>query len=303
MQEHIETRGRLRCGRYRTIVKRHRDVRRKSEWYLQLVESRDSRKSRLHYVANSPVPGLALVERRVSQPRATIVCVHGGLDRGRSFRRLAQYTDEFDLVSYDRRGYQRSRALGPLSFAHHVDDLLAVAGREVENGSVIIFGHSYGGVISMGAAVQEPGLAELVVTYESPIPWVLYREGSQPPIGDTPAIEAENFFKRMTSEAAWDHLTIMEQESRQLDGPALVCDLQSLREGELFDVNSLLKGTICLHGDGMLGGYYHALCARLVEKNPNVRAIELAGVGHGAHLTNPQVLGALLRQLAQESDA
>ncbi|HEY5010734.1 MAG TPA: hypothetical protein VIH73_06215, partial [Acidimicrobiales bacterium] len=68
----------------------------------------------LHFVANSPVRGLAVAERRVEHPEATVICIHGGLDRGGSFARLARRIDRFDLVTYDRRGYQASRELQPL---------------------------------------------------------------------------------------------------------------------------------------------------------------------------------------------
>ena len=35
----------------------------------------------LHYVDHSPVRGLAIAERRVEEPEATLICIHGGLDR------------------------------------------------------------------------------------------------------------------------------------------------------------------------------------------------------------------------------
>jgi pimeloyl-ACP methyl ester carboxylesterase len=63
-------------------------------------------------------------------PEATLICVHGGLDRGGSFARLARRINAFDVVTYDRRGYQGSRDLQPLSFELHVEDLLALARRE-----------------------------------------------------------------------------------------------------------------------------------------------------------------------------
>ena len=72
----------------------------------------------LHFVANSPVAGLAVAERRVESPLATVICIHGGLDRGGSFARLARRMELFDLVAYDRRGYQGSRDLGPLGLEY-----------------------------------------------------------------------------------------------------------------------------------------------------------------------------------------
>ena len=41
---------------------------------------------------------------------ATVVFVHGSLDRGESFRRVMRRLPELTTVTYDRRGYQGSRA-------------------------------------------------------------------------------------------------------------------------------------------------------------------------------------------------
>src|SRR5665213_3502756 len=67
----------------------------------------------LHFVSSTPVPGLAVAERRVANPEATLICIHGGLDRGGAFARLARRCERFDVVTYDRRGYQGSRRAAP----------------------------------------------------------------------------------------------------------------------------------------------------------------------------------------------
>ena len=179
----------------------------------------------LHFVAESPVAGLAVAERRVVRPEATVICVHGGLDRGGSFARLARRTDRFDLVTYDRRGYQGSRELAPLGIANHERDLIALARHEVEGRPIIFFGHSFGGDVAYGAAIAEPSVACLVVTYEAPLPWILRRHGTGAPLGDDPDLEAERFFRRVVSDGAWERLSERERDSRRRDGPALVDDL------------------------------------------------------------------------------
>ena len=254
----------------------------------------------LHRVTSSPVDGLAMAERRVDRPRASIVCVHGGLDRGGSFARLARRTDDFDLVTYDRRGYQGSRALGPLGLAHHVDDLLAVARSEAARGPVILFGHSYGGVVALGAMVAEPSLAQLGILYESPMPWVLQRESARAPLTSDPALEAEQFFRRMVSNSAWERLSDVEKDARRLDGPALLSDLTSLHGGdEVLDVAQLKVPTYYLYGDADVArrDYYRALCAKLTAMNGAIRSREIAGAGHGAHLSKPDHLAALIASL------
>ena len=251
----------------------------------------------LQWVSESPVGGLALAERRVANPDATIICVHGGLDRGGSFARLARRTDAFDLVTYDRRGYQASRGLEPINLELHVDDLLTLAAVEAQRGPVIFFGHSFGGVVALSAAVSSPGTPSLVVVYEAPMPWVLTRPSSRPVPGDDPRVVAEQFFRRMVSKDAWDRLSEAERESRRLDGPALLSDLRRLRLGIPFDLAQLPTPTVYAHGDWLLAPYYRQLCKKLIKLNPLVTSHELSDAGHGAHLSNPDQLAALFRDL------
>lgn len=238
-----------------------------------------------------------VAERRTGEPVATIVCVHGGLDRGGSFARLARRTNNFDLVAFDRRGYQGSRALSPVTFDLHIDDLVAVATREAGRAPVILFGHSFGGVITFAAAQRHPGLAALVVNYEASLPWVLARPSGRPaPTDDAPA-EAERFFRRMVSNGAWERLSESEREARRLDGPALLVDLAVLRGDAPFELTTLSTPAAYVHGDWQLAPYYRALCLELEKLNPSIATIEMVKAGHGAHLSNPDQLANLIATL------
>ena len=249
-----------------------------------------------------PVPGLAVAERRVTHPQASVICVHGGLDRGGSFARIARRLEQFDLVTYDRRGYQGSRALGVGTHDEHVADLLALIRAERENARVLIFGHSVGGVVALGAALAEPALVDLAVAYESPLPWVLPREHSRSILGEDPREEAEVFFKRMVSRSAWERLSDAEKESRRLDGPALLADLRSVRANAPFDLSDLATSATYVHGDGVLAPYYRELSALLASRYA-IRTVEMTGAGHGAHLANPDQLAELLATLWQDTCA
>ncbi len=253
-------------------------------------------------MASPPVPGLAVAERRVEHPLASVICVHGGLDRGGSFARIARRLERFDLVTYDRRGYQGSRALGVGTHDEHVTDLLALIRAEQANSPVLVFGHSVGGVVALGAAIAEPGLVDLVVAYESPLPWVLPREHSRPVLGEDPREEAEIFFKRMVSRSAWERLNDAEKESRRLDGPALLADLRSVRASAPFDLSDLSTSAAYVHGDGMLAPYYRELAALLASRYA-MRTVEMTDAGHGAHLANPDQLAELLTTLWQDTCA
>ena len=252
----------------------------------------------LHFVTNSPVPGLAVAERRVQDPEATIICIHGGLDRGGSFARLARRTDRFDFVTYDRRGYQGSRDLGPLGFDNHVSDLIALARREDGDRAIILFGHSYGGVVAYGAAVADETLSRLVITYEAPLPWVMQRDGTGLPLGEDPQLEAERFFRRVVSDSAWEHLSALERDSRRRDGPALVSDLASLRTpAPPFDIASLRVPAVFVYGDVLAPDFYRSLSVELARINPLIRSRQVVNAAHGAHLSIPDQLGTLIGEL------
>ncbi len=258
----------------------------------------------LHFTGDSPVPGLAVAERRVQHPEATIICAHGGLDRGGSFARLARRTDRFDFVTYDRRGYQGSRNLYPLGLEHDRNDLLALARREAARGPVILFGHSFGGVVTLAAAIAEPTLAQLVVVYEAPLPWILRRQVSRTLFSDDPSLEAERFFRRQVSDYAWERLSELQRASRRADGPALLSDLTGLRgQRGPFDLAALRVPAHYLYGDGPISDYYQSLCVELRRINPAIASRALHDATHGAHLSVPDQLIAVIESLWSETCA
>jgi pimeloyl-ACP methyl ester carboxylesterase len=258
----------------------------------------------LHFVSSTPVPGLAVAERRVANPEATLICIHGGLDRGGSFARLARRCERFDVVTYDRRGYQGSRALQPLDLDHHVSDLLALARQESARGPVILFGHSFGGVVALAAGAAEPSLTSLELVYEAPLPWILRRDGTRAPLSKDPEVEAERFFRRIVSDAAWERMSELERQSRRLDGPALLSDLTILRDGVApFDLARLEIPTTFIYGDGLAPEFYKALSAELAVLNPLIESRNLVNAAHGAHLSVPDQLAQLIEERWDESCA
>jgi pimeloyl-ACP methyl ester carboxylesterase len=252
---------------------------------------------RLHFTSNSPVKGIAVAERRVLDPEATIICVHGGLDRGGSFARLVRRLDTFDVVAYDRRGYQGSRDVTPLGFQYHGDDLYALVAQEAQTAPVIVFGHSFGGVVALGAAARDATPIQLVVNYESPVPWILQRQNVRPILSEDAKAEAESFFKRMVSEHSWNRLSEQERESRRLDGPALLGDLSSLQSDvALFNLADLKTPFTYVFGDGARVEHYRALSQAMVKVNPTITSVEIFNAGHDAHIRNPDQLAGVIRQ-------
>ena len=244
----------------------------------------------------SPVTGLAVAERRVDDPVAKLICVHGGLDRGGSFARLARRVERFDVIAYDRRGYQGSRASGPAALDRHIEDLVALASIEASHRPVMVFGHSFGGVVSFGAALRDPSLFTQVINFEAPLPWVLARDHRRVDPDTDPSEEAERFFKRMVSVETWERLSEAERDSRRLDGAALVADLAVLNQPEPFHVADIAVPTIYAFGNWARAPYYRQLTALLHSLNPLIEGVELPDAGHGAHLSHPDQLARLIER-------
>lgn len=250
----------------------------------------------LRYLEPSPLGQLALAEHRVSAPRATVIAIHGGLDRALSFTRLSRRLDDFDVVAYDRRGYQRSRDLGAGSLDDHVEDLQQVIAWAAPSGPVILFGHSFGGLVAMALSARRSASVQVVVAYESPLPWVVARPSPTPVPGPDPSLEAERFFRRVVSDASWERLGAVEQESRRRDGPALSADLIEMTSAlSPFEVTEIDVPVRYLYGDQSAGPYYHALAERLEHLSPWFSTRQVAGAQHGAHLSHPDVLAHEVR--------
>lgn len=262
--------------------------------------TRTDRPGTLHFVADGPVAGLALARRPLEHPRATLVCVHGALDRAASFARLTRRLRDVEVVAYDRRGYQGSRDLGVGDLADHVEDLVRVVAAATP-GPVVVLGHSFGGLVAMGATLRAPESIAAVVAYESPFPWLVRRPGAPTPAGDDPRLEAERFFRRVVSDAAWERLNERQRDSRRADGPALRADLTALTGPRPFDPADLAVPVVYAFGGAGHAAHYRTLARALEDVNPLVRAVEIPGAVHGAHLSSPDELAALVETALEDA--
>lgn len=115
-----------------------------------------------HIISND---GTKIGYRQIGKGEGLII-VHGTGRISQNYRKLAHaLADNFTVYTYDRRGRGLS---GPLATSHsivkEVEDLVALT---AETNAKYVFGHSFGGVISLQAAAL-PGIKKLAV-YEPPI--------------------------------------------------------------------------------------------------------------------------------------
>ncbi len=272
----------------------------------------------LHVTARPAVDGVA-----------TVVFVHGSLDRGDSFRRVMRRLPDATAVAYDRRGYQGSRGGGVVGLGGHIEDLLAVmeearTGGGPEAGSsagrdrpVVAIGHSLGGDVVIGAALAEPALFDAIAAFEPPMPWLGFRRDvgagagggagagtgmPWPAMAEDPGVEVERFFSRMVGASAWAHLTEAGRESRRADGPALVADLRSFRsEVPPFDVTALEVPAVFGMGGPTSRPHHRRTVEWLGANVPNGVVYEIAGAQHGAHLSHPDHFASMTRLVIERA--
>jgi pimeloyl-ACP methyl ester carboxylesterase len=251
---------------------------------------------------------LHVITRSAADPgAATVIFVHGSLDRGESFQLAMRRLPEFATVAYDRRGYQGSRAGGVVDLRGHMEDLLSIAGtaRADAGGPVVAIGHSLGGDVVIGAALASPEAFDAIAAFEPPMPWLgLRRNGGRPwppPSGD-PGLEAERFFCRMVGEGAWARLNEKKRAERRADGPALVADLRGFRvEGAPFDVTALNVPSVFGRGGPQSAEHHRKTVEWLATNVPGAVMYEIANAQHGAHLSHPDHFAAMTRLVVERA--
>lgn len=248
----------------------------------------------LHVVEPAPDPTAA---------EPVVVFIHGAMDRGTSFARVARHLPDRRWVRYDRRGYGGSVAAGVGDLATHVDDLWSVLGGQ----PAVVVGHSLGAVIALSAAVEAPDQVRGVVAFEPALPWEPWwragSAGSQALAagGDGSEVDAgavaERFMRTMLGEGRWRRLPPGTRAQRRAEGPALIADLRSMR-AERAPVAPGLVRVPAVVGFGSETSDRHRRGAEQVAAGlPHGELRCIDGAGHGAHLSHPPEFAALVRQL------
>ena len=234
--------------------------------------------------------GLHVVERGAGAPGPLVVLVHGSLDRGASFARVAaaEALAGLHTIRYDRRGYGRSLDAGPpAALDDHVEDLLAVvAGRPA-----VVVGHSFGGVVALVAATRAPEVVRAVAAFEPPQPWLPWWPETS--AGGAAAVvappdAAEAFLRRMVGDARWEALPQGTREARRREGTALAAELASVRTAAVPPFDAARLAVPLVVGRGTRSpDHLRRSAGELAASVPGTPLVELRGADHGAHLTHP----------------
>jgi pimeloyl-ACP methyl ester carboxylesterase len=244
------------------------------------------------------------VPDRAGADAPLVVLVHGSLDRAGSFARVIRRLDDLHTMTYDRRGYHRSRHVVPVhaTLDGHVDDLLSI----IDGRPAVVVGHSYGGDIALGAALRTGGSSHIraVAAFEPPMPWLGSWATRPGTAGQSrqhslhhadPGQVAERFFRRMVGDSAWDRLPEATKEARRADGAALAAEIAAIRVTEApFDVTTLTVPVVFGRGSDSLP-HHRASADWLVANVAGSELVEIEGAAHGAHLTHPDGFARFVR--------
>jgi pimeloyl-ACP methyl ester carboxylesterase len=246
------------------------------------------------------VDGLAVKRFTAPDPRASVVIVHGTMDRASSFRRVVRHLADVEVIIYDRRGYAGSADAGlSPTLDGQLDDLEAVMSVAGDRPTVLA-GHSFGALLCLHEAVRRPDEVAALLAWEPPVPWLDWYRG---PVGDaasrmgeagTPEDVAEFFMRGMIGDRLWSRLPASMKAERRSEGATLVADLAMARDPAMeVDFSAVRVPTIA--GCGAESPPRFGRSARLVMAEvPDAMLVEVADSDHGVHLSHPAEMAALV---------
>jgi pimeloyl-ACP methyl ester carboxylesterase len=237
-----------------------------------------------------------------------VVAVHGSMDRGTSFARVRLALADLHFVTYDRRGYHRSRQAAFLGqdFDGHVLDLFEVLETVgAAEGSLVLLGHSFGGDIVLAAAEQKPASFTGIVAFEPPLTWRPWWPSAQPGSwmdSPDPGDAAEAFIRRMIGDERFERLPLRTREDRRKEAPALLAELRSLRSKGLPGTEppfrpDRISVPVVIGRGSRTNAHQLRGTSELAGEIPGAVLWEIPGAAHGAHLTHPRELAAMVRRV------
>ena len=229
-----------------------------------------------------------------------VVLIHGSMDRSTGFAKIAHRLEhQARIVRYDRRGYARSCDVGPpFGIDEQVADLVGVLGGRA---AVAVVGHSYGGNVALAFAERHGRQVAAVGVYEAPMPWEPWwpdgsAGGSAVARGPREGTEAaaEQFMRSIIGDGVWDRLPQSTRNQRRAEGVALVPELTDVRERPPYDAARIQVPAIVARGENAREHHIRGTAA-LVQGLPRATTLVLAGAGHTAHTTHPDLFTDFVR--------
>jgi pimeloyl-ACP methyl ester carboxylesterase len=234
-----------------------------------------------------------------------LVMVHGAGSARWGFDLVRPLLEPYFTVwALDRRGRGDSADGGKYDIAREFDDVAAVVG-EAGDGA-LLFGHSYGALVALGAATRLPGLPNLAL-YEPPMGGVLaadeWIERFEADLEGGRRSRAVRTFLRDVGGYTEAEIDAMEEtpvwEKRLAVAPTVPRELRSERDLERGDLGLTRLRQPCLLLVGSESpGWARRSTESFAASIAGSRVRTLEGQGHGAAVSAPERLAEeLLRFL------
>jgi pimeloyl-ACP methyl ester carboxylesterase len=217
-----------------------------------------------------------------------LVFIHGVMDRGRSFLRVKSRLKSRAILIYDRRGYGSSRNLNQ-PFNSTVEDSIFDLSQLISNYKVILIGHSYGAVISLGACLKLDNIIGAVI-YEAPLSWLPWWATMNSPSSkiftdQSPKEAVDNFMNNVLGPDRWKRVKPTLKEDLYQQGDVLIAELANLRTSQPFNINEITQPIILSFGSESTDRQKKGM-RYLSENILNSQVVEILGAKHNAHMTH-----------------
>ena len=122
------------------------------------------------------VPGAQLFYE-VSGSGPLLILIPGAAGVGEVFRPLAHHLiSQYQVVTYDRRGFSRSLLDGPQDYDHRLatdaDDVQRLI-EHLTDQPAIVFGNSLGAIVALEVLTHSPEWVQTIVAHEPPVVFLL----------------------------------------------------------------------------------------------------------------------------------
>ena len=218
-----------------------------------------------------------------------VALLHGVLDRGRSFERVAALLhDEARTIRYDRRGYDGMPDDDYADIWGHADDLLGL----LDGRPAVVVGHSFGGMTALAAARQAPELVRAVVLYEMAVAWAP-EWNDAPMIGVLADPDPEGAGLRLLF-PDFDSLPAEVRARRRAQAAAFIAEERSVRIGRpAFSFADVHVPVLYGRGDQPV---FEGVVEHLRRHLPRFADVRLPGSGHDPHRHEPERFADLVRR-------
>ena len=244
-----------------------------------------------------------------------LVFLHAGVADRRMWRaQIAEHSDHYQAVAYDRRGFGATRSADEVF--SHVEDLRAVLD-QLSSSSVALVGCSQGGRIAIDFALAYPQRVNRLVLIApaisgAPAPETfpddiqvqleaLDEAEAANDLGRVNALEANLWLDGPTSPsgrvAGEVRDLFLDMNETALRAPALTQELES--PAAYARVSELTSPVLVIWGE-LDFPHIKERCRRLVGTIAAAKGIELPGAAHLPSLEQPAMINKLLREFLQD---